>query len=69
MTGTSLAIESVLAWTQRSPHDPDQDPRGGRTLVIDELEVLPSRGKRDEVRADVTFCVVRLTGRGDGEGE
>jgi len=67
LTGSSLAVSSFLAWTQRSPHDPRQDPRGGRTLVVEDLEIVPSRGRRDEVRCDVTFVVVRLTRDTDGE--
>ncbi len=60
MTGTSLAVDRVLTWSQRSPHDARQDPRRGRTLVVDDLEIVPSRGRRDEVRADVGFVVARL---------
>lgn len=67
LTGTSLAITRILAWSQRSPHDPAVDPRRGRSLVIEDVEVVPARGKRDEVRADVTFLVVRLAEASDAD--
>ena len=52
MTGDSLAVTRVLTWSQRPPR--------GRVLALEELEVVPARGKRDEVRADMTFVVPRL---------
>jgi len=53
ISGSSLAIERVLAWTQRpSP--------GGRVLTIDQLETSLAKGKTDEVRLDVTFVIARV---------
>jgi len=52
-TGTSRAMTEVLARTQRPPS-------GGRVLHVDELELLPSRSKQDEVRLDLTLVVPRI---------
>ncbi len=54
ITGNSLAVTRVLAWTQR-PLTED-----GRVLHVDEVEVLPSRSKVDEVRLDLTIIVPRI---------
>lgn len=53
LAGESLAIERVLAWTQRPPG-------GGPPLAIDELELLPARGREDEVHLELTLTVPRL---------
>ena len=53
VTGTSLAVTRVLAWTQRPPP-------GGRVLPIHQLETSIAKGKTDEVRMDVTFVIARI---------
>jgi hypothetical protein len=60
MTGSSLALARVLAWTQRPP-------QGGRVLPIDGVEIVRSRSKRGEERMDVTFAVVRVRPREEAE--
>ena len=52
MTGSSAALTRLLARTQRPPD--------GRVLHVDELEIVPSRSKEDEVRLDLTIVVPRL---------
>ena len=53
VTGSSLALSRVIAWTQR--------PRGeGRVFLVDELEMTPARSKEEEVTLDITFVVARL---------
>jgi len=54
LTGTSRALTEVLARTQRPPAD-------GRVLHVDEVELLPSRSKQDEVRLDLTLVVPRVS--------
>ncbi|MSR61103.1 MAG: hypothetical protein EXS08_01475 [Planctomycetes bacterium] len=53
ITGSSLSISRLLAWTQRPLP-------GGRVLLIDQLESSIAKGKKDEVRLDVTFVIARL---------
>jgi hypothetical protein len=53
LAGNSLAVTRLLSWTQR----PDA---GGRVFAIDKLELALARGKKDEVRLDVTFVVPRI---------
>jgi len=53
ITGSSQAISRVLAWTQRPGV-------GGRVLLIDQLESSIAKGKKDEVRLDVTFVIARI---------
>lgn len=53
LAGPSLALTRLLAWTQRPA-------TGGRVLAIDKLEMLPARGKKDELRLDVTFVIARV---------
>ncbi len=52
LTGTSLALTRLLTSTQR--------PRDGRVLHIDELEMVPSRSKENEVRLELTVVAARL---------
>ena len=52
LTGTSLALTRLLTATQR--------PRDGRVLHVDELEMVPSRSKEDEVRLELTLVIARL---------
>ncbi|HED65096.1 MAG TPA: hypothetical protein ENJ09_06015 [Planctomycetes bacterium] len=54
IVGDSLALERVLAWTQRPP-------TGSRQIAVDELELLPSRGKEDEVHLELTLLVPRVS--------
>ncbi len=60
LIGDSLALTRLLAATQR--------PADGRILHVDEIEMLPSRNKQDEVRLDLTLVVARLS-RGEEEVE
>ena len=53
ITGPSLALTRILAWSQRPGP-------GGRTLPIDELEMSAARGRPGQVRLDVTFVVARV---------
>jgi len=53
LSGTSLALTRLLAWTQRPG-------AGGRVFSIDELEMGKARGRPGEVRLDVTFTIARL---------
>ncbi len=53
-SGGSLALERMLARTQR--------PTDGRILHVDSAEMVPARGKEDEVRLEVTFALPRLIG-------
>lgn len=53
VAGPSLALTRLLAWTQRPAP-------GGRVFAIDKLEMLPARGKKDELRLDVTFVIARV---------
>jgi hypothetical protein len=58
LSGSSLALSRLLVWSQRPP-------AGGRTLLVDELEMQNARGKEGEVRLDVTFVLPRLRERED----
>ena len=53
LTGTSLALDRLLVWTQRPPP-------GGRALLVDGFEMQNARGKEGEVRLEVTFLVPRV---------
>lgn len=53
LTGSSVALTRVIAWTQRPGPD-------GRVLPIDQLEMSTARGRKEEVRADVTFVLARV---------
>ena len=53
LTGSSVALTRLLAWTQRPP-------AGGRVLSIDQLEMSAMRGRADQVRLDVTFVIARV---------
>lgn len=53
LSGPPLALLRLLAWTQRPPP-------GGRVFAIDQCEMGGARGKKDEVRLDVTFVVARV---------
>jgi hypothetical protein len=53
LVGSSLALTRVLAWTQRPA-------AGGRVLPIDKLEMTTARGRKDQVRLDVTFVLARV---------
>ena len=53
LTGSSLALDRLLVWTQRPPPD-------GRALLIDAFEMQNARGKEGEVRLEVTFVVPRV---------
>jgi len=60
LTGSSLALERLLTWTQR--------PRSGqRVLHIDDVEMVPARSREDEVRLDLTIVIARLTEPVEGE--
>ena len=50
--GTSLALTRLLAATQRSA--------SGRVLHLDDLEMVPSRQKTDEVRLTLALTIARL---------
>ncbi len=52
LSGRSQALERMLARTQR--------PGGGRILHVDSAEMVPSRGREDEVRLEITFALARL---------
>lgn len=52
LTGASLALERLLTWTQR--------PRDGRVLNVEEVEMVPSRSREDEVRLDLTIVIARI---------
>jgi hypothetical protein len=49
---SAKAMESLLTRTRRA--------KDGRALVIEDLELVPSRSKEDELKLDVTFIVARL---------
>ena len=53
VAGSSLALTRLLAWTQRPA-------QGGRVFTIDKVEMLTARGKKDELRLDVTFVIARV---------
>ncbi len=53
LSGSSLALARVLAWSQRPAP-------GGRVLPLDQLEMVNARGKPGEVRLDATFTIARL---------
>ena len=53
IAGSSLALTRLLAWTQR----PSQ---GGRVFALDKVEMNLARGKKDEVRLEVTFVIARV---------
>lgn len=53
IAGPSLALTRLLTWTQRPG-------TGGRVLAIDKLEMTLARGKKDEVRLEVTFLLPRV---------
>ncbi|HEX6883978.1 MAG TPA: hypothetical protein VF530_11400 [Planctomycetota bacterium] len=53
LTGSSLALTRLLAWTQRPPP-------GGRVFPIDQLEMAGARNQPGRVRLDVTFVLVRV---------
>lgn len=53
LTGSSRALTRVLAWSQRPA-------AGARVLPIDQLEMSALRGRRDQVRLDVTFVIARV---------
>ena len=52
VTGPSLALTRLLTSTQR--------PRDGRVLHVDEVEMVPSRSKEDEVRLELTLVIARM---------
>jgi hypothetical protein len=52
LTGKSGPVMRVIAATQAN--------NLGRSILIEELEVLPERTKKDHVRADITFIASRL---------
>jgi hypothetical protein len=60
ITGTSLALSRLLIWTQRPPGTGE-----GRVLHVDEVELLPSSSKEDEVRLDLTLVIPRLPDDGE----
>ncbi len=62
MSGDSLALASVIAWSQRPLAD-------GRVLPVDQLEMLNARGKPGEVRLDATFVLARLREEAAEEGQ
>ncbi len=53
LTGSSLALTRVLEWSQRPA-------AGARVLPIDQLEMSAMRGRKDQVRLDVTFVIARV---------
>jgi hypothetical protein len=53
IAGPSLALTRLLSWTQRPG-------AGGRVFAIDKLEMGIAKGKKDEVRLDVTFVIARV---------
>lgn len=53
IAGPSLALTRLLTWTQRPA-------AGGRGFAIHKLEMAIARGKKDEVRLDVTFVIARV---------
>jgi hypothetical protein len=53
VTGTSLAVTRLLAWTQRPPS-------GARVLPIDQLEMSGAKNQPGRVRLDVTFVLARV---------
>jgi len=58
LSGSSLALTRLLAWTQRPGVD-------GRTLPVDQLEMSAAKGRPGQVRLDVTFLVARVKAIGD----
>jgi hypothetical protein len=60
LTGSSLALTRLLRRTQRN-----QD---GRVLHIDELELVASRNKDDELRLDLGVVIARLHEPAEQEG-
>jgi len=60
MRGTSLALERLLAATQR--------PGDGRVLHVHDMEMTPSRNKDDEVQLDLTLTIARLRPADTKEG-
>ena len=63
VTGASGSLTSFLGRTQR--------PRDGRVLHVEDVEMIPSRNKKDEVRLDLTVVLARLAdvGATGDEGE
>jgi hypothetical protein len=53
LSGSSLALTRVLAWSQRPP-------AGGRVLPIDKVDMSAARGRPGQVRLDVTFLLARV---------
>jgi hypothetical protein len=53
LTGSSLALTRILAWSQRPA-------TGGRALPIDKVDMSGVRGRPGQVRLDVTFVVARI---------
>lgn len=53
LSGSSVALTRVLAWSQRPPP-------GGRVLPIDQIEMSTLKGRKDQVRLDVTFVIARI---------
>ena len=53
LSGSSLELTRLLAWTQRPGSD-------GRTLPIDQFEMAGAKGRPGQVRLDVTFLVARV---------
>jgi hypothetical protein len=53
ITGSSLAMTRILAWTQRPGP-------GGRTLPIDEIDMNAAKGRSGQVRLDITFVLARV---------
>jgi len=51
-TGSSLALERVLTWTQR--------PQNGRVLHVEDVEMVPARSREQEVRLDLVIVIARL---------
>lgn len=54
LSGSSLALTRLLAWTQRPPD------ANGRSLPIDQLEMSGAKGRPGQVRLDVTFVLARV---------
>ena len=55
LTGTSLAMTRIIAWTQRPPGDV------GRAFHIGSVELAPSRSKDEEVHLELTLLIARLS--------
>lgn len=53
LTGSSLALTRLLAWTQRPGPN-------GRVIPIDKVEMLSPKNQTGRVRLDVTFLIARV---------